>query len=114
MTEFKDFDKVLPEKRIAKIAGKEIDVSKLPARLVLEQAKFRDDILSGKIKSFVDQQKMSFEMVEKVCQVSNPDFNIDKIVDEITVEQLLQFIEFVLEPLNSRNKDKKKVKNQKK
>lgn len=115
MTEFKDFDKVLPEKRIAKIAGKEIDVSKLPARLVLEQAKFRDDILSGKIKSFTEQQNKTFETVEKVCRVSDPDFKIEEIIDDndVTVEQLLQFIEFVLEPLNSRNKDKKKVKSQK-
>jgi len=60
MTEFKDFDSLLPEKRVAKIAGREIDVSKIPARIVLEQAKFRDDILSGKVKSFLEQQKKTF------------------------------------------------------
>jgi hypothetical protein len=114
MTEIVDFDKVIPEKRIAKIAGKEIDVSKLPARLVLEQAKFSDDLQSGKIKSMTDIQKRSFETVEKVCKVSNPDFSLEEIIDDITVEQLLQFIEYVLEPLNKRSGDKKKVKNPKK
>jgi len=108
MTNYVDFDKVIPEKRVVKIAGKEIDVSKLPARLVLEQAKFRDDILSGKIKSFTDQQNKTFETVEKVCRVSDPDFNIEDIIDDITVDQLLDFIDFVLEPLN-KGKSKKKV-----
>ncbi len=111
MTEYKDFDKLLPPKRTARIAGREIDVSKLPARLVLEQAKFSDDIRAGKITSMADIQKRSFETVEKVCKISDPDFSIEEIIDDITVEQLLQFIEFVLEPLNSRGSDnKKKVK----
>jgi hypothetical protein len=112
MTEYKDFDKLSPEKRVAKIAGKEIDVSKIPARIVLEQAKFRDDILSGKVKSFLEQQKKTFEMVERICKVSDPDFEVEKIIDDITVDQLLDFIDFVIEPLN--RPSKKKVKNQKK
>jgi hypothetical protein len=116
MTEFKDFDSLLPERRVAKIAGREIDVSKIPARIVLEQAKFRDDILSGKVKSFLEQQKRTFEMVERICRVSDPDFKVENIIDDITVDQLLDFIDFVIEPLNRpRIKDnKKKVENQKK
>lgn len=111
MTEYKDFDKLIAEPRKAKIAGRGIDVSKIPARIVLEQAKFRDDILSGKLKSFEEQQKRTFETVEKICQASDKDFKIEDIIDDVTVEQLLNFIDFVLEPLNrpSKDKDKKKV-----
>jgi hypothetical protein len=114
MTEFKDFDSLIPEKRVAKIAGKEIDVSKIPARIVLEQAKFRDDILSGKVKSFLEQQKKTFDMVEKICKVSSPDFEVEKIIDDITVDQLLDFIDFVIEPLNKPKGNKKKVKKNRK
>jgi hypothetical protein len=114
MTEFKDFDSLIVEKRVAKIAGREIDISKIPARIVLEQAKFRDDILSGKVKSFLEQQKKTFEMVERICRVSDPDFKVENIIDDITVDQLLDFIDFVIEPLNKPKGNKKKVKNQKK
>ncbi len=113
MSEIVDFDKIIPEKRIAKIAGKEVDVSIIPARITLEVAKFRDGWLK---MSSEEQQKKSFEIVEKICKATNPDFDIEEVLDKTNFEQLTAFLDFVMEPLNRprEGKDKKKVKSKKK
>ena len=103
----KDFDKILPPKRIAKLAGKEIDVSLIPSRVSLELAIFRDNVL--KMKSSEEQQRKSLEIVAKVCQVKNPKITVDWLLDNTHYEQLIEFIDFVLEPLNRPGKGKKKV-----
>jgi len=108
---FKDFNTIIPEERIAKIADKEIDVSVIPARITLEVAKFRDTILK---MGFEAQLNKSYEIVERICRVSDPDFSIDEIIDKVNFEQLQGFLEFVMEPLNRPASGKKKVKKKKK
>ena len=94
---FKDFNKIIPEKRIAKLADKEIDVSRIPSRISLEMAIFRDGVLKMKSQ---DQQNGALEIVAKVCRQSDPGITVDWILDNTHYEQLLEFIDFVLEPLN--------------
>lgn len=103
----KDFDKIIPPKRIAKLAGKEIDVSLIPSRTSLELAIFRDKVL--KMKSSEEQQRKSLEIVVQVCQVKNPKITVDWLLDHTHYAQLIEFIDFVLEPLNRPGAGKKKV-----
>lgn len=102
----KDFDKIIPLKRIAKLAGEEIDVSLIPSRISLELAIFRDKVLAMKSE---DQQRKSLEIVAKVCQVKNPKITVDWLLDNTHYEQMIEFIDFVLEPINRPGKGKKKV-----
>jgi hypothetical protein len=114
MAKIVDFDKIIPDKRIAKIAGKEIDVSVIPARITLEVAKFRDGWLG---MSSEELQQKSLEIVEKICKATDPDFDIEEVLDKTNFDQLAAFMDFVMEPLNrSREEDKgkKKVKSKKK
>lgn len=104
---FKDFNKIIPEVRIAKLGDEEIDVSKIPSRVSLELAIFRDKVLT--MKSSEEQQRKSLEIVAKVCQVKNPKITVDWLLDNTHYEQLIEFIDFVLEPINRPGKGKKKV-----
>lgn len=103
----RDFNTVIPRKRIAKLAGEEIDVTLIPSRIALELSIFRDKVLD--MKSFEEVQRKSLELVAKVCQVKNPKITVDWLLDNTHYEQLIGFIDFVLEPLLKTGAGKKKV-----
>ena len=113
----KDFDKLIPQKRIAILAGRQFDVSKIPTRLALEQAAFIDS-LSG-IKNEKDEFNKSLEIAEKICNQTEPVKLFDRIfrkrvtakwlIDNTDITQLIEFINFILEPITGTDgKDKKK------
>lgn len=108
---FKDFNKIIPEVRVAKLGDQEIDVSKIPSRISLELAIFRDKVLT--MKSSEEQQRESLEIVAKVCQVKNSKITVDWLLDNTHYEQLIEFIDFVLEPINRPGKGKKKANQEK-
>jgi hypothetical protein len=112
---FKDFDKLIPEARVAKLAGKEIDVSKLPSRTSIEMAIFRDRIFKGQITSEEAALK-SIEIVAQACAKTNPELgiNTDWLLDNTHHEQLIAFMDFVLEPINRPDKSNKSDKKDKK
>ena len=99
-----DLDKLVPEKRIIRLAGKEIDVSKIPSRVTLEIAQKADVLKSGSEESF----PLLLELVVQICKPSQPDINADWLVDNTSLDQLIALIEFVLEPLKERAAKNKK------
>ena len=113
---FRDFNKIIPEKRIAKLADKEIDVSRLPSRTSIEMAIFLDNVLNGKVNN--EQAALrSVEIVAEACNKLNPDLGItsDWLLDNTHYEQLIAFIDFVLEPINKpKEKESKKKSSQEK
>ncbi len=104
---FKDFDKILPPQRIARLSGREIDVSRIPSRISLEIAQFRDNFLKMNSETM---QKRSLEIVAKICQVTDPGITPEWLLDNTHFEQLTDFMDFVLEPINRPAEDKNKKK----
>lgn len=96
--EILDLDKLIPEQRIVKLAGKEIDVSKIPSRVTLDIAKKSDVLKSGSDESF----PLMLDMVVKICKPSQPDITTDWIVDNTSLDQLMALIEFILKPIQDR------------
>lgn len=98
--EILDLDKLVPKKRIVKLAGKEIDVSKIPSEVTLEIAGKRDVLNSGSNESF----ELVFEIIIKVCNAANPDEKVTKswLVQNTTMDQLLALMEFIMKPLQDR------------
>lgn len=93
-----DLDKLIPEQRIVRLAGEEIDVSKIPSRVTMEVAKKADVLQSGSNESF----PLLIDMIVKICKPSKPDITQDWVIDNTSMDQLLAFIEFVLEPLQEK------------
>lgn len=97
--EILDLDKLIPEQRIIRLAGNEIDVSKIPSRVTLEIAKKSDVLKSGSEESF----PVLLDLVVKICKPSQPDITSDWIVDNTSLDQLLALIEFILKPIKDRS-----------
>ncbi|MBU8733434.1 hypothetical protein KM915_25820 [Cytobacillus oceanisediminis] len=98
--EILDLDKLIPDKRIVKLAGKEIDVSKIPSEVTIEMAAKQDEMKSGTNKSF----DMVFETAIKICNASNQDEPITKewLIKNTTLDQLLALMEFIMKPFKER------------
>lgn len=96
--EILDLDKIIPAQRIVKLSGADIDVSKIPTRIVLEIAKKKDTLDSGTDESF----DILLDLVVKICKPSKPDITADWLTDNTTIDQLLQLIQFILKPLQDR------------
>jgi len=111
----KDFDKLIPQKRIAVLAGREFDVSKIPTRLALEQAAFVDSLSA--MKNEKDIFNKSLEIAVKICnqvkpagffnRLFNKRITVKWLIDNTNIEQLIEFINFILEPINKQSSKKK-------
>ena len=104
----KDYDKITYPKRIAILGGQKIDVTIIPSRIALEVAVFRDKIF--RIKS-EDSFSQLIEIVAKICKLSNEKVTAKWLLDNTHIEELNDFLTFVLEPINKRtgeNEPKKK------
>ena len=95
----KDYDKVVYPKRIAILGGEKIDVTIVPSRVALEVAIFRDKIF--KVKS-EDSFNDLVEIVAKICRLSNEKITSRWLLDNTHIEELNDFLTFVLEPINKR------------
>ncbi len=97
-----DLDVVLPPKRIVKLAGKEIDVSAVPARTVLGIVRDREKLREGSEESL----DLLLDYTAQVCARSFPDMTDAEVRDWLVenardVDQLLRLVEFALEPLRT-------------
>lgn len=104
--EILDLDKLIPDKRIVKLAGKEIDVSKVPTRVVLEIEKNKDQ-LEGEA-SF----DLVLDMVCKICKPSFPEISVDWLIDNTDMNQLIAMLEFVMKPIREKAEKMAKGKNE--
>ena len=102
--ELLDLDKLIPDKRAIKLAGREIDVSKVPTRVVLEIEKNKDKLKSGSDETF----DLMLDLVCKIIKPSFPEITVDWLVDNTDFMQLQALLEFVMKPI--REKAEKSVK----
>lgn len=95
----KDFDQVIKEKRLARIAGEEVDVTKIPSRVTLEMAQLADN--ADKLNSEEGFYK-SVDLVAKACYPSNNKVTAEWLLDNTDFETLMAFMDWVLEPVKQR------------
>lgn len=97
--QIRDFDKISPEKRIARIGGKEFDVTRIPSRVALEMARFSDK--SGDRTSEESFMEM-VGLVVRVCKKSDPSITVEWLIDNTDFMALQAFIEYALTSLKER------------
>ena len=118
MEVFKDFDKFIIQKRIAKLAGREFDVSKISTRMSLKQAEYRDKaLLMGEKESLRGHQnscKISVTQPEIFFEGFNLRNNAKRLIENTNFEQLIAFIDFVLEPITGKKEEEKGQEEEKK
>lgn len=102
----KNFDQVIREERKARIAGEEVDVTKIPSRVTLEMAKLNDD---AKELNSEEGFYKSVDLVARACQPSNPTITADWLLDNTDFETLMEFMEWVIEPVKQRTEKNMKA-----
>ena len=95
----KDFDKLAPAQRQARLGGRVIDVTTIPARVLLESAKFADEM-----ETYSGEERLvkSIGIVARIAQVHDEGITTDWLLDNCSLEQLMGFIDYTLEPLKKR------------
>ena len=95
----KDFDAVAPERRQAKIAGKVLDCTFIPARVTLAIQRFSDE-MEG--KSGADAVERAAELIAKIGQRTDPELTVDWLLDNLDLLQLQELFAFILDPYKRR------------
>ncbi len=92
----RDFDALMPPKREAKIFGVTVDVSIIPARLVVQMNRIKTDYAD------LPEEEQFYKLVELVAEICNhPDITSDRLLNEMTLPALVEFQQYVLEPLQA-------------
>lgn len=95
----RDFDRVVPEKRQARIGRRVVDVTRIPSRVALEMARFADNPASvSNEEGFLAM----VNLVARVCQGTDKTITTDWLIDNSDIVGLLDFVNFVLSPLKER------------
>ncbi|WP_292461631.1 hypothetical protein [Methanolobus sp.] len=95
----KDFDTIVPPKRLARVAGEEVDVSVFSTRATLKLIDMTDS--PEKVRSLEEGKNIQgfVEVVATACQRSNPKITADWLMDNVDMFTLVEFSKFVLEPI---------------
>jgi hypothetical protein len=98
--EILDLDKLIGDKRIIKLAGKEIDVSKIPSKVTLRIADSYEDLKEDNPESM----NILMDIVMDIIKPKNPEVTQDWIIENTDIKQLIALIEFIMKPVNERIK----------
>lgn len=94
------------EQRIALIEGEEIDVTKIPTRVTIELSELSEEIKKSKgdnAISNVDNFNKIVDIISTACK-TNKKITPDWLKDNTDITQLLDLMNFILEPIKQRAK----------
>jgi hypothetical protein len=109
-----DLDAVRPEKRIVKLAGKEIDVTVIPFECMLDivdkldtfQALEKNGADGPAVKGALE---FLYKTTVRICQVADKKITEDWLREHADVVQMVQLMSFVVAPLMERISDSKNL-----
>jgi len=104
MTDVLDLDKLIEDKREIKLAGKKIDVSKIPSKVSLKVADIYDELDEDDPGSF----DKILDLVMEIIESQNEDISKDWLIENASMRQLIALIDFVMKPINERKEDDSK------
>lgn len=103
----KDFSTIVPQKRIARISGEEVDVSVFSTRATLKLIELTSSPEKQAALESGQGIEDLLEVVAIACQRSNPKVTKDWLIDNVDMFTLVEFAQFVMEPVTARLKDMK-------
>lgn len=96
--EILDLDKLIEGKRIVKLAGKEIDVTKIPSKVTLKLI----DSYEGLNENNPETMELVLDIVMDIIKAQNPEVTKEWLIDNTDITQLIALIEFILLPIQDR------------
>jgi hypothetical protein len=97
-----DLDTLIPEKRIIKLVGKEIDVSMIPSRVMLKVIK-KLDVFAEMGENLSDDSFFEIaDIAVEICKRSFPEITVEWLIDNTDIIQLIELLQFIVSPLRSK------------
>ncbi len=103
----RDFDIFNKPKRFAVVAGEKIDVSRIPTIVQIKIAELnkREKGMSKEEKASPERFLELIDIIALAC-AKNPKITKDWLIENTDMEQLLDLMQFILEPLKARAEKK--------
>jgi hypothetical protein len=81
------------------LSGRVIDVTTIPSRVLLESAKFADEM-----EKYSGEERLvkAISIAARIAQVHDTEITADWLLDHADLNQLMEFINYTLEPLKQR------------
>ncbi|MDP2217404.1 MAG: hypothetical protein Q8J68_08970 [Methanolobus sp.] len=98
----KDFGTIVPQKRVARIAGEEVDVSVFSTRATLRLIELTSSPEKEAALESGQGIEDLLEVIAIACQRSNPKVTKDWLIDNVDMFTLVEFAQFVLEPITAK------------
>lgn len=99
MAEILDLDKLIDDKRTVKLAGKKIDVSKIPSKISLQILDKYEELSEDNPESI----NVVLDMIIDIINSQNEDeITEDWLLEHTDIDQLMTLVEFIMEPINER------------
>lgn len=98
--EILDLDKLIAQDRIIKLAGKEINVTKIPSKITLKVVDKFEEIDTDNPESM----DIVMDLAVDIINAQNDDKEITKewLLKNTDVQQLIKMLEFIMEPIKGR------------
>lgn len=96
----KEFGQVLPDKRIATVAGYQVDVTRVPAIFTIEMMKLKQAAGTDEVSDL----ESLIDLIARICQVSVPEITKDMLLAKLDMPEITALSKFIMEPLNEKAK----------
>lgn len=96
-----EFGQVLPDRRIAKVAGINVDVTRIPAKYTIEMMKLNKS--SGGDE--VERLNSMVDLIARICQEDKPEITKELLLGKLDMLELTTLTQFIMEPITARAKD---------
>lgn len=96
-----EFGQILPDRRIAKVAGIDVDVTRIPAKYTIEMMKLNQS--SGDDE--VEKLDRMIDLIARICQEDKPEITKELLLEKLDMLELTALTQFIMEPITARAKD---------
>jgi len=84
-----------PTAKKINLGGEIVEVAFVPAKVTLDAAKISDGMKKGTMSEYEGSEQMLI-MVENICKKSNPAITRDWLLENTSMEMMLEFMNYVV------------------
>lgn len=92
----KDFDTIIPPARWVRLGGRDLDLTRIPSKAVIELLQYADEVHGKPAEDVTGADALRlFEIVADVVESQNEGVDLSWLEEHTTTDQLLSFTRYV-------------------
>jgi len=108
MGEFCNLDSLIEKPKMVTLAGRQINVAKVPALVVFKTDELRDKLRDLKTAESYETLEQAIEIILLITRASGDSIDRDWLLENASVEQIIEFVAVATLGPDYRDNDKKK------